>query len=853
MYYTHVANIGNHILVRGVDGKRVNQRVSYQPTLYVKTHDTAVTKWRSIDGQKLEPLKFASIYDAREFISKYKDVDNFKIYGQQQFPYAYIAEVFGGKVEFDPSEIVIGNIDIEVASDAGFPAPEHAFSEITAITLHVQNKFIKESANGFYYVFGCGEYINTRSDVRYYKCKDEHALIEKFLDVWECHYPDIVTGWSIEAFDIPYIINRMNRIFMEEHIKRLSPWGKIQERSTFQKGTGKEVETYEILGISIVDYLTLYRKHAKTPNQENYKLNHIAFVEIGETKIDYSEFDNLFTLYKRDYQKFIDYNIKDVTLVKLLNDKLRLLELVMTLAYNNKVNFNDVFAQVRMWDAITYNELLKKNMVVPPKATIKDKGEFVGAYVKEPKPGLYQWVVGFDLDGLYPHLKMMFNISPETIVDPHSLGDEFYQWHREQTIDIDSMLDQKIDTAMLKKYNVSMTPNGQIFKRDKQGFIPEILESMYKDRKKYKDLMIDAKKKLEAGGNKEDLEKEISMCDNFQGAMKINLNSEYGASGNQYYRFFDLRMAAAVTTSGQLAIRWIQRDMNDKLNQLAKTDNFDFIIASDTDSMYLNLKPIIEKHTAPWLSTIEVIRMMDVFCEKTLQPFIKKSFERLDEYVNSFASKMNMKREALCDVAIWTGKKHYMLNVWNNEGVEYKEPKLKIVGLEAVKAGSLSTAARDKIKKGYQLIIKNDLEGLRAFADICRDEFYKLPVEDIALPISCNELNKYRDDEKLWKSKTPYHIKGALIHNQLLEKNGLTQRYPEIKAGEKIKFVYLKDVNPIQQDGISFLNSLPKEFGLHEYIDYDIMFDRSFIDPITTILDAIGWELEPKNSILNFF
>jgi DNA polymerase elongation subunit (family B) len=360
--------------------------------------------------------------------------------------------------------------------------------------------------------------------------------------------------------------------------------------------------------------------------------------------------------------------------------------------------------------------------------------------------------------------------------------------------------------------------------------------------------MIAAKKKLEAGGDKEVLDKEISMCDNFQGAMKINLNSEYGASGNPYYRFFSIPIAEAVTTSGQLAIRWIQRDMNEFLNKLAKTTGEDFIIASDTDSMYLNLASII----TPKATIIDTIRFMDKFCEEVLSPFIKKSFARLDEYINSFAPKMNMKREALCDAAIWTGKKHYMLNVWNNEGVEYDKPKLKIVGLEAVKAGSMGTAARDCIKQAYQIIIRKDIAALRAYTEVYRTNFAKLAVEDIALPISCGGLAKYADDTKIWGFKTPYHTKGALIYNHLLDKLDLTQRYPEIKDGEKVKFVYLKQPNPLQYDGISFINTLPREFDLHSYIDHDTMFNRSFIDPVTTILDAIGWQLEETSSIDQF-
>ena len=868
MSYTNVTNLGNHILVRGVEnGKRYNHRNPYKPTLYVKENrakKVSTSKWKTLDGQTLEPLKFDSIYECRDFLKKYREVENFKIYGQTFFQYAYIAEKFPGQTKFDTEDVVVGTVDIEVKSDNGFPEPEQAFSEITAITLHVKNRFHGGDAkNGVYYTFGCGDYVNTRDDVIYHQCADEKDLIEQFLQRWEQHYVDIVTGWNCKKFDIPYIINRMKRIFMEEQIKRLSPWGKVQEREVFERrfGTQKKIQVYEISGMSIVDYMEIYQRLPQPRNHESFSLDHISFVELGERKMDYSEHDNLHMLYLNDYQKFISYNIKDVSLVLRLNDKLKLMELVMTLAYDNKVNFVDVLSQVRMWDAITASHLQGKGIIIPPKKETEKGGQYAGAYVKEPKAGKYKYVVSFDLDGLYPHLIMMYNLGPETLVDPASVSDEFYAWYKSVHFGVEELLDQSIDLSILKKYNLTVTPNGQVFKRDKQGFLAELMESMYEDRKSYKKKAIAAKHLLELAADpdqKAQLVKDVAMYDNFQQAKKVTLNSAYGAIGNEYFRFFDIRIAEAVTKSGQLAIRWVQRDMNLYLNKLLKTTDKDFVIASDTDSMYLNLELLIETSLQGKVRTTQqIIDLMDKICDKHIQVEIQNSFRRLDEYVNSFAPKMSMKREALADIGIWTGKKHYLLNLWDLEGVRYEKPKLKIVGLEAVKAGSLTTAARGKIKKAYEYIVANDRPGLLSFTDAYKIEFRNLSVEDIALPKTCNDLTGYADAETIWAKKkldgaVPFHVKGSLLYNHLLKRDKL-KKYQSIKDGEKIKYVYLREPNAVQSNIIAFPSRLPPEFDLHPQIDYDTQFDKSFINPVTTIMDAIGWKWEETHTLDAFF
>lgn len=851
MFYTNIINLGNHILVRGVkDGKRIKDRIAYKPKFYLRSKSSQ-TKWKSLEGDFLEEISFDNIYEARDFLKKYREIQNFKIYGNTRFEYAYIAEQFSKNLNWDPNYIVVGTIDIEVGSENGFPEPSSASEPITAITLHIRNPWHQKAVDGRYYVFGCGEYTSKSDNVTYIKCEDEKELITKFLEVWETHSPDIITGWNITGFDFPYIINRARRMFMQDEILKLSPWKKINDREAYIGK--KKVQFFDICGVAILDYIDLYKKFSSTPNQESYRLDNICFVELGERKLDYSEYGNLYTLYKRDYEKFIDYNIRDVTLVIKLNEKIRLLELAMTLAYDNKVNFEDVFSQVRMWDSIINNHLRKKGIIIPQKKDTIKGHQYVGAYVKDPQIGMHKYVASYDLDGLYPHLIMMYNLGPETLIDPDSLPDEFSTWFRNQKITIDSLLNQEIDTEMLKKYNVCLTPNGQIFSRTQQGFLAELMDSGYEDRKKYKQKMLESKKELEKTGNKE-LEKSIAKFNNFQSSKKITLNSAYGAIGNEYFRFFDVRIAEAVTTSGQLAIRWIQKDINQYLNGILKTTDIDFVIASDTDSIYLNLGPIIDK-AYPNNESIDkhkIIRAMDKFCEENVQKFIQESYKKLDNYVNAFASKMKMKRETLADKAIWTAKKRYMMNAYNIEGVEYAKPKLKITGLEAIKSAT-PNVCRKKIKEAYEIILTKDKKALVDFVEEFRKEFKQLPVEDIAFPRGCNGLLEYSDSKTIWGKKTPIHVKGSLIYNHLIKKNKLDKIYQEIKEGEKIKYTYLKEPNIIQCTVVSFPNQLPKELGLDPYIDYDMQFEKSFLDPITAVLNSIGWRLEESNTLDNFF
>ena len=803
-----------------------------------------ITNFTNLQGEYLDQKIFPDMRAAREYTKQFDGVSNaHKIYGQTRYEYAFIADEHKGMVDYDFDKISVAVVDIEVGSENGFPDPYEANEPITAITMSY--------LNGDTFVFGCGIYEVQGKEI-YVKCKDEHTLCKKFLELWIKKCPDIITGWNSKFFDIPYIINRFRKILGEPESKKLSPWNFIGERKTVING--RQQIAYEILGVAALDYIELYKWYAPGgKSQESYRLDAISQVELGEGKISYDEYDNLHALYRLNYQKFIEYNIRDVELIIRFEDKLKLLELAVTLAYDTKSNFEDVFAQTRMWDAMTYSYLLEKNIIVPPRVIKEKDSAFEGAYVKEVQVGLHDWVASFDLNSLYPHLMMQYNISPETLIEPQDYTEEMREI-LSQGVSVDSLLKKSVDTSGL--VNATLTPNGQFFRTDIQGFLPRMMEEMYTDRSKFKKLMLQAKQEYENekdDSKKYEIEKRIAKFNNIQLAKKVSLNSAYGALGSQYFRFYDLRMALAVTLAGQYSIRWIEAKLNQYMNKLLETKDVDYVIASDTDSIYLRLGGLVDKVYNNRVDDINaIIRFMDKVCNDKLQPYIDRCYQEIADYTKAYAQKMQMKREGLSNKSIWTAKKRYILNVYNNEGVQYNEPDMKVMGLEMVKS-STPQVIREKMKQAIKIMIQGTEQDIHTFIADFKEEFKNLPPEDISSPRGCNGLAKYYDAVSFYKLGTPIHVKGAILYNYYLKEKDLTKKYPLIQEGEKLKYSYLKMPNPFKDTVISFPGRLPKEFGLHDYIDYDTQFDKAFVEPIKVILQCMGWKTEKTSTLEDFF
>ena len=847
-FYTNVQSFGGKILYRGVkDGKRIKLKIDYEPQLYLPARRGNGTH-KSLDGIDLVPKRFDGIREARDYVKQFEDVaGGTKIYGNTRFEYAFIAEQHTEMVDWDADKVSVGVIDIEVGSENGFPDPYLANEPITAIAITY--------LNGMTHVFGCGDYNNYDDNVTYVKCRDEWSLCKRFLELWSHNTPDVITGWNTKFFDIPYLVNRFRKILGEDEARKLSPWNFITERKT--NINGRQLIAYSLVGVESLDYIELYKWYAPGgKSQESYRLDNIAQVELGEGKISYDEFDNLHALYRLNFQKFIEYNIKDVKLIIKLEEKLKLLELALTLAYDTKCNYEDVFAQTRMWDALTYSYLLNRGIIVPPREVQDKDAAFEGAYVKDPQVGMHNWVASFDLNSLYPHLMMQYNISPETLIEPERYTPEMREI-LSQGVSVDKLLKRQIDISSLK--DATITPNGQFFRTDKIGFLPAMMEEMYQDRKKFKKMMLTAQQEYENEkdeSKKYEIDKRVARFNNLQLAKKVSLNSAYGALGSQYFRFYDLRMALGVTTAGQLSIKWIEAKINQYMNKLLSTDNVDYVIASDTDSIYLRLGDLVNKvygvDGVVKMPAQKIIEFMDKVCEDKLQPHIDRSYQELADYVHAFAQKMQMKREGLSDKGVWTAKKRYILNVYNNEGVQYAEPHMKVMGLEMIKS-STPSAIREKMKLSIKLMMTGTEQEVQDFIAKFRQEFKTLPAEEISFPRGLNGLNTYSDPVMLFKKGTPIHVRGAIVYNHHLKQMGLTKKYPLIQEGEKLKFTYLKMPNHFKNDVVSFPGRIPKEFELDNYIDYDVQFDKAFLEPISVILRCMKWSAEKTNSLEDFF
>jgi DNA polymerase elongation subunit (family B) len=843
-FYTSFHQSKGKILVRGYDnGRPFKEKVAYKPYLFIPT-EKKNTKYKTLDGQAVEKFQFESINDARDFVRQYEDVENFKVYGMTNFPYVYIYDTYPGEIKFNPDWIKVGNIDIEVLMKNGIGPDviEQARDEVTLITLRNGGKsyvFAKPPEAEFGKFYPDRE---TERDVIYKEFRSEYDMFDAFLTKFNELGIDVITGWNVELFDVVYLVNRITRVMGDEEAKRLSPWKMLEQRTI--EIFGKEQTVYMPVGVAVLDMLQLYKKFTYT-QQESYKLDYICSVELGEKKLDYSEYDGLNDLYTKNWAKYVRYNIHDTILVERLNDKMKLLELVYTLAFDAKCTFNDTMATVRPWDVIIHNFMMERGLVVP-QFVEQDFRPYEGGYVKEPVPGAYRWVMSFDVTSEYPSLIMQYNLSPEKLLPgmlPWNAG-------------VDEILNGLYDRPEVRDYFVSRNAGapagGYLFSNEKQGIMPEIVQRIFDDRVRYKNLMKDAKKKFEASGSRED-ENEVARYNNLQMAKKIQLNSLYGAMANKYFRWFRLQIAESITLSGQMTIRWAERAVNKYLNMALKTDNVDYVIAADTDSLYVCFDKLVALVFGDKQDDKQkIVDFLDKVANEKIQKVLDRAFDELKERTNAFQQKIFMKREAIADLGLWTGKKRYVLNVYDLEGLRYKEPKVKMTGIEAVRS-TTPAVCRDAIKKSIEMMLTKTEDELFDYVEDFRRQFYRMRFEDVARPSGVKGLTKYADKYNIYEKGCPIHVRAALLYNHHLKENKLEGKYNRIQEGEKIRHCYLTLPNPIRENVIACINSFPNEFGLEPYIDYEQQFDKVFFEPVKSMSDLLGWDLVRRNTLDDFF
>ena len=473
-FYTFAKLYGNSVLVRGWDdakGGHFQERVPFRPTLFLPSKKP--TEYTTLEGEYVTPIEPGTIKECRQFIDDYSGISGTKVFGMERFLYQYLAKEFDENIEYDSSKIKMWSLDIETASENGFPKPELAEEEVLLITL--KNFNTKKMIT-----FGSRPWEATRDDVEYILCENEYSLLDTFVAWWESVSPEVITGWNVDLFDTTYLCNRISRVLGEKHTNRLSPWGLVSSREIEQ--FGRKQLKFEISGVTILDYLDIYKKFTYT-TRESYRLDVIAEIELGQKKLDHSEFDTFKDFYTHGWNKFVDYNLVDVDLVDRLEEKMKLIDLVMLMAYDAHVNYADTFAQVRLWDVIIYNYLRRKNIVLAQTQRSDKKDQYAGAYVKEPKPGPYDWVVSFDLNSLYPSLIRFLNISPETLVD-----------RKHPNANVEKMILKQAD--MSNDENFAVAANGAMYRKDEVGFMPELVTRIYEERVEYKKTMLRKKQEL---------------------------------------------------------------------------------------------------------------------------------------------------------------------------------------------------------------------------------------------------------------------------------------------------------------------------------------------------------------------
>lgn len=857
-YYTSFFRRGDRVYIREItsEGKRNNYSVEYKPKLYFATDDPNCG-YATLDGRPLREVEFSSMSNAKEY-SKVYDGD---LFGFNRYEYACINDLYPDHINYSMDNLRVGFLDIETCSDGGFSTIENPYQQINLIQFMYR---------GVIYIFGLNLYESYTDKVKFVKCSDEVDLLTKFVKFFRKVDPDIISGWNSSGYDMPMMWARMTHLEMESEFKKMSPFNMIEVYDDIV--FGKPQKRVELRGIQHLDYMNLFKKFDQR-RFVDYKLNTVAEKVINRGKVKYD--GSLSQLYHTDYNKFVEYGLTDVDLLDEMDKTTQHLELVVMLGYKSKTNFEDAFYQVRMWDCTFYDYLKNvKNIQVPfdkhefkenldyDEEMLDDVDEkYEGAYVKPPVSGKYKWIMSDDVQSLYPSLMMGWNMSPETYCGKDDINVDYV---------LTSITPQF--TQRLKDDNIAIASNGAKFIRDFKGFIPEVLEGEFNARVSAKNTAKKAKKRCEEIQNILDSNephdrdallvelKTQKMVQSINGildkALKVRINSAYGAIGNPHFRFYKKDIAEAITLTGQTLLKLIDRDFNAYMNsQLKNSVNKDYIIYQDTDSAYISLEDVVNNFVPKDTPVEKVVEFLDRYHDKYLKPIIDKTTEDMQKTLNVFEYKLKFVRDVIADVGIFLSKKRYVLQVWDVEGVRYKSPELKQMGVETVKS-STPDFCKQKIQHAINLMLNSNNDELIDYLQEVEQEYYKLPPEKMASPRGISNLDKWvKMDKKVGvfsdeneyvdithESRTPFHVKGAIVFNNLINKFNLTNVYQPFTNGDKIKFVYLKEPNPTKNNGISFDETIPEEFGLKSYIDYELQYEKTLLAPIRAIADVIKWE-----------
>lgn len=839
LIYTSVARDGNNILLMGYDkmGYPVKEKIKFKPEIFLPRESG---KYRTITDEHCDRKEFESISDCNDYVEMYKDL--YKIYGCNDYVRQFIGRTFRGELTGYQKYINVWWFDIETEVSSGFPEPSKAHERISLITMY--NRTTKKIYTWGLYAIDDPEVNSKLSpeeiqenidwirnlEVDYRSFSNEESLLLDFLNFVQENRLDILSGWNSEVFDIPYLYNRIVNVLGESYAQKLSPWKIVKEHKKYQNDN--EVLSYDIVGVGHVDLMDLYKKF-NPGSKESFALDFIAEYELGENKLELPG-ESFRDSYENYWSTFVRYNIKDAILLQKIDEKKQIIDLCLSISYFAKCNYPDVLSAMRTWESLIYNYFLDRDIVETWSKTRVEKMPLEGAYVHDPVPGAYRWVVSVDATSMYPSFMMQNNLSPETVIRKINFTPEDFLKGNIPELAEDEIL----------------SCNGLITSKSKVGFISTLTKKVFDDRKNAKNRMLELKKTVKAIEDSLErfaTEQEIAALNMKQNVLKVLGNSLYGVCSLTHFKYYDHYIAEAITLSGQSYLKTTMRIINETLNRICETEGVIYAFYGDTDSIFFTAEALVQKFWKD-LDDKEIVGKLEKFVMKVLQKEINDQLDALSARMGAPENKLFFKLEGISKNAIWLAKKRYIAALKYNEGVWYEPEEMKIMGMEIVRS-STPKFIKEKLKEAVEICIKGTEEELQDYVAQFEDVFMSKDIEDISFPRSCNGISTYFDPVNRYKPKTPIHVRASIIHNMLVDELGLDHKIRKITDGDKIKFIHLNMPNPVHEDVIAYVGKFPKEFELSKYVDKKTMFEKVFIGPLEGVLDVIGWKWKHENTL----
>jgi DNA polymerase elongation subunit (family B) len=818
-------------------GERIRKTFKYNPYLYIETGQNDADG-KSIFGSNLKKKTFQTEFDRRSYV---KETKLNRIFGNLPPVQQFLIDVFWKYVkreEFSMFPLKIWFLDIEVYSPNEFPDEAYANHPINLISIY-------DNLSDTYHVWGLHNDYNIGDDhkdkkIVYKFFETEQELLLDFIAFWKLDYPDIVTAWNL-PFDNNYICNRIKKLFGEEKLKELSPVGRVylKHRKTKTQGREREIDDYFICGISLIDYLEAYDKFNFNP-VPNLKLDTIGEIELGVSKIDYEQ-ENLAQLADQDWNQFVDYNIRDVEIIKGIEAKTNYLEVCRMLGYMGLTLFENGIVTVPIVNGYAAVNAYERGLIIPTFPEKTDWGKYEGAYVKDPLPGVYKNIVSYDLNSLYPNTMITLNISPETKFGKIYKRDDNFVYIID-TNNKEYKLTHENFKTWIKQEKLALSKADVLFSQKKKGIFSEMVEEVYNDRVKNKKQIKENKKKLselDKNLNKEEIKKlkdHNVKLDILQYTRKIFINSVYGYCGNRYAPMADIDAARSITLTCQHVIQTSEKIVNKIINNKFNTKNKDYAVYEDTDSIYISLMnnelEISSNDTQNFIKNLEV----------KLNAGIKKWGEL---ELNSIDSRFEFKRESICDYGMFLKKKHYVLHMIDDEG--FACDKWKYKGVKLVSA-SMPKELKPGVKSVVQDLILNQDE-TRANQKYMGlyNQFNSLNLDSICKISGVSNFTKYHCNGLNTEKGMPYQCKSAYYYNLILDKLNLQNKYTKIKNGDKIKLLYLDENNKFGIKMIAYLNNYPEEFEQIFNVDKRLMFEKGVMDVLEPFYSTLNFTIRKPN------